>query len=174
MFGTGPAAEVGAGAVQKAEEGLGVVVAIGEVFELGYAAEGDAEFGTDAQPVNIAGVEAGDKAGPGDVAVPAPRSVAELGLVVSGYEPYYKHLTEAVVAWDSGASFGFEFEPKVVLVFVAASEADYMMAPCENTLGAPFEVLAGAHLEPTVVQPELLDNPETAELDLFAGHMFGE
>lgn len=176
LFGTGPAAEVEYGPVQEAEDGHGVVVAFGEVFELAFEAEADAEFGTEAQPVNIAG--AGDMvgAGAGDVTLPAPRSVAELGLVVAGHEPYCKPF-EVVVAWDSGASFevvvawgcgvSFEivFEPKAEFVLVAASEAEYMMAPCENIQAAPFEVLVGAQLGPTVVQPELLGNPETVEVD---------
>lgn len=171
-----PAAEVGAGAVKEAEDGLGVVVAIGEVFEL--ASEGETEF--DAEPVNTAEIEAGneaedkigDKAGAEVEVVPEPKSVAELGLVVSGDETYHKLSSEVVVAWNSGVSFGVVFEPKVG--FVAASEAEYMMAPCENTRGALSEALAGAQLGATVVEPELLDMPETVELDLFAEGMVGE
>lgn len=89
MFGTGPAAEVGSEAEKETEDGLGVVVAIGEVFDLASEAEGDAEFDVETEPVNIAEIEAadeaGDKAGAEVEAVPEPKSVAELGLVVSGY-----------------------------------------------------------------------------------------
>lgn len=71
VFGTGPAAGVGSEAEKEAEDGLGVVVAIGEVFELASEAEGDAEV--DAEPVNIAEIEAGNKAG--------DTAVADVGAV---------------------------------------------------------------------------------------------
>lgn len=61
------------------------------------------------------------------------------------------------------------FEPRVGFVF--ASEAERMMAPCENTQP---EVLVGAQLGATVVEPELLGKLETVELDLFAEGMAGE
>lgn len=161
LLGTGPASEVGYEPVQEAEDGLGVVVAFGEVRELAFEAEGDAEFGTDVQPVDIAGVVDMAGAAAGDVALSASRSVAELEFVaVAGHEPYYNHSSGVVVAWGYGASFEFVFEPKFGFVLVAASEAEYMLAPCENTQVAPFEVLSGAQFEPTV------DNPEPVELDL--------
>ncbi len=181
VFGTGPAAEDGAEAVKEAEDRFGVVVVIGEVFELAF--ESEAEF--DAEPVNTAEIEVGDeaedkvgdkagnKAGAEVEAVPGPMSVAELGLVVSGYETSHELSSEVVVAWNSAVSFGVVFEPKVGSVFAAASEAEYMMAPCENTQGDLSEALAGAQLGATVVQPELLDMPETVELDLLAEGMVG-
>lgn len=166
VFGTGPAAEVGAEAVKEAEDGVGVVVAIGEVFEFASEDERSAEFDTEAEPVNIAEIEAevedGDKAGAEVEVVLEPKSFAELGLVVSGYEIYHNRSSE-VVAWNSGVSLGFVF----------ASEAEYMMAPCENIQGALSEVLIGAQLGATAVGPELLDKPETVELDLFAEGMVG-
>lgn len=54
------------------------------------------------------------------MAVPAPTSVAE---------PYHTLSSEAVVVWDPAASLGIVFESRVGFVFVAASEAEYMMAP---------------------------------------------
>lgn len=175
VFGTGPAAEVGAGAVKEAEDGVGVVIAIGEVFEFASEDERDAEFDAEAEPVNIAeieaGVEDGDKAGAEVEVVPEPKSFAELGLVVFGCETYH-NLSSEVVAWNSGVSLGFVFEPRVGFVF--ASEAEYMMAPCENIQGTLTEVLIGAQFGATAVGPELLDKPETVELDLFAEGMVGE
>lgn len=61
------------------------------------------------------------------------------------------------------------FEPRVGFVF--AFEAEYMMVPFENTRGAQPEDLAGAQLEATVAEIELLDKPETVELGLFAEGM---
>lgn len=168
VFGTGPAAEVGAEAVKEAEDGLGVVVASREVFEL--EAEGEAEFDADVEPVSIAGIEAGDKAGAEIEVVPEPKSVAELVLVVSGH----KLSSEAAVAWNSGVSLGVVLEPRVGLVSVAASEAADMMAPCENIQGALSEVLPGVQLGATEGESELLDKPETVQLDLFAEGMVGE
>lgn len=107
-FGTGLASAVGAEAVEEGEDGLGVVIAIEEVFEPAY--EGDAEFDTDAEPVNIAEIEAGDKAEDEVEVVPEPKSVAELGLVVSACETYHKISSEVVVvAWNSGVSLGVVF-----------------------------------------------------------------
>lgn len=139
-----------------------MVVAIGEVLELASEAEGDAE------PVNIAEIEAGDKAGAEAEVVPVSKSVAE--LVVFGYKPP----SEVVVAWDFGVSLAVVFEPRVGFVFVAASVAEYMMAPYENIQGAPSEVQTGAQPGATVVEPELLDTPETVEFDLFAEGMVEE
>lgn len=59
------------------------------------------------------------------------------------------------------------FEPRVGFVF--ASEA-----PCENIQGTLFDVPVEDQLETTVVEPELLDKPETVELDPFAEGMVGE
>lgn len=165
VFGTGPAAGSG---VEAVKDGHGVVVAIGEVFELASEAVGDAEF--DAEPVNIADTEAVHKAGAEVEAELEPKSVAELDLVASGYATYYKLSSEVVVAWNSEVSFGVVFEPRVGF----ASEAEERMAPCENTWGAQLEVLAGAQLGATVVEPEVLDKPETVELDIFAEGMVGE
>lgn len=170
VFGTGPAAGGGVEAVKEAEDGLGVVVVIGEIFELASEAVGDAEF--DAEPVNIAATEVVHKAGAEVEAELEPKSVAELGLVASGYATYYKLSSEIVVAWNSEVSFGVVFEPRVVFAF--ASEAEERMAPCENTWGARPEVLAGAQLGATVVEPEVLNKPETVELDIFAEGMAGE
>lgn len=61
-----------------------------------------------------------------------------------------------------------------MFVFVAASEAEYMMAPCENTRRDLSEVLAGVPLGATAVEPELLDKLETVELDPFAVGMVEE
>lgn len=174
VFGTGSASEVGSGPVKEAEDGLGVVVLTGGVFELESAGEGDAEFDADAELVDTAEIEAAHKAGADFEAVSDPKSVVELGLVVPGYETYHKLSSEFAVAWNSGVLLGVVFEPRVGFVFVAASEAEYMMAPCENIQGALSEVLAGALLGATVVEPELLDTPETVELDLFAEGMVGE
>lgn len=151
VFGTGSAAEVEAGALKETEDGLGVVVLIG-----------DAEFDADAEPVNIAELEAGDKAGAEFEPVSEPKVVVELGLVVSGYETYHKLSPEIVVAWNSGVLLGAVFE------------AEYMMAPCENIRGAPSEVPFGVQLGATAVEPELLDKPETVKLELFAEGMVGE
>lgn len=52
VFGTGPAAEVGVGAVKEVEHWIGVVVAFEEVSEFASEAEVGAAF--DAEPVNIA------------------------------------------------------------------------------------------------------------------------
>lgn len=98
VFGTGPAAEVGAGAVKEAEHWVGVLVAFEEIFEFASEAEGGAEF--DAEPANIAemepGLEDGDEAGAEVEMVPESKSVAELGLVVSGYEAYHSLSSEVV------------------------------------------------------------------------------
>lgn len=155
VFGIGPA-EVGA--VKDAEDGLGVVAVTGEVSEVAPEAGGELAC--------IA--EAGDTAGTVAVDVPESKSVAELGLVVS--ELYCKRPSGVVVAWDSGASFGVVFESRVEFGLEAAFEADYTMAPCENTHGAQSEVLAG----PTVAQPELLDKPENVEFGLVAVGTLGE
>lgn len=104
VFQSGHAVEVGAGVVKEAEDRLGVVVAIGEVFEFSSEAEGAAEF--DAGPGKIAEIEtggeaedkAGDKAGAEAEVVPEPKSVAELGLVVSGHDTFHNLLSEVVVA----------------------------------------------------------------------------
>ncbi len=167
-FGTGPAAEVGAGDVREAEAGLGVVVAIEEILEL--ASEGDAEF--DADSVNIAEKEVG-KAVPVE-AGPEPKSVAELGLVVSVHDTYHKLSSEVAVAWNFGvpSSLRVVFEPMVE--FVVASQAEYMMAPCERIQGALLDILTGSQLGATAVVPELLDKPETVELELLAEHIVGE
>lgn len=98
VSGTVSEAGVGAEAVKEAVDELGVVVLIGEVFELASEAEVDADSAADAEPVNNAEIEAGDKAGAEAEAVPAPKSVAVLGLAVSGYETYYTHSSEVAVA----------------------------------------------------------------------------
>lgn len=183
MFGTGPAAEVGTGDVREAEVGLGVVVVTVEIFELAFEAEGGAEFDADAESGNIAeneagaesGAESGDKTGAVE-AGPEPKSAAELDLVVSVHDAYHKLSSEVAVAWKSGVSqsLGVVFEPRVGVAFVAASQTDHMMAPCENIQGALSEILTGTQLGATVVELELLDKPETVEPDLFAEGMVGE
>lgn len=52
IFGTGPAAEVGAGAVKEVEHWIAVVVAFEEVSE--FASEAGVGAAFDAEPVNIA------------------------------------------------------------------------------------------------------------------------
>lgn len=64
------------------------------------------------------------------------------------------------------------FEPRVGFVF--AFEAEYMMAPCENSLWAQPEVLAGDQLGATAAESDLLDKPELVELDPFAEGIVGE
>lgn len=104
VFQSGHAVEVGAGVVKEVEDRLGVVVAIGEVFEFSSKAEGAAEI--DAGPGKIAEIEtgdeaedkAGDKAGAEAEVVAEPKSVAELGLVVSGHDTFHSHLSEVFVA----------------------------------------------------------------------------
>lgn len=66
------------------------------------------------------------------------------------------------------------FEPRVGFVFVAASEAEYMMAPSEDIRDALSEVLTGVQLGATVGEPALLHKPETVELDLFVEETVGE
>lgn len=176
----GPAVEVGA--VKEAEDGRDVVVAIVEVFGLASESECDAEIDADAAPVNTAeigaAVETGDKSG--DTAgaefevLPEPKFVAELDLVVSGYETYQKISSEFAVVWNSGVLLGVVFEPRVGFVFVDASEAECMMAPSGNIQDTLFVVLTGAHFGATVVEPELLDKAETGEPDLFAEGTVGE
>lgn len=155
VFGIGPA-EVGA--VKDAEDGLGAVAVTGEVSEV--APEPGGELACIA--------EAGDTVGTVVVGVPEPKSVAELGLVVS--ELYCKRPSGVVVAWDCGASFGVVFESRVGYGLEAAFEVDHTMAPCENTHGAQSEVLAG----PTVAQHDLLYTPENVEFGLVAVGMVGE
>lgn len=130
-----------------------------KVSGLGHEAGGDAELGTDAEPVNIA--EAGV------VVVPESKIVAEPGPVVSAYAPDCKFSSEAaVVAWGCGASFGIAVEPMAGFVPGAASEIERMVTLCEDTQGALDVVLAGAQLGP-IVESDLLDNPELVELDLY-------
>lgn len=64
------------------------------------------------------------------------------------------------------------FEPRVGLVFVAASEAEYMMAPSEDIRDALSEVLTGVQLG--AMMGELLHRLETVELDLFVEGTVGE
>lgn len=116
--------------------------------------------------MNIAVTEPGDKAGP------ATKLAAELGLVVSGYEPYYTLSSEVVVAWDSGASLEVVFEPRAGLV--AAFDAEYMMVPCENTQTDLSEALAEAQLGCPAAENDRVEKPETVELALFAEDMVGE
>lgn len=135
----------------------------------------DAEFDTDAEPVNIAvteaGAETGDKAGAEVEAVSGPNSVAAFGLFVSGRDLS----SEVVVAWDSVISLEAAFDPMVAFAFVAASEGERMMAPFGNNQGvqAASEGLTGVQLEATVVKAELVDKPESVVLVPFAEGMVG-
>lgn len=108
-----------------------MVAESGLVFELALEAEGDAE----SEPVNTAGAEAEDGAGGKTGAevdvVPDPRSVAEFGLVASGFEMYHSLLSGAVAVLNSEVVT----ESRVEFVFVAASGLDYMVAPFEDTRG---------------------------------------
>lgn len=157
VFGSEPAA----GAVNDAEDGLVLVAVIGEVFGLASEAEDEADFVADTELVNIA--ETGDKAAAEAEAVPESKFVAEYGFVVSAYETDRNLSSGVAVAWNS---FG--------VVFLSASEAEYIMAPCKNTRGTPSEALAGAQIGATAVASELLDKPEIVELELFAEGMVGE
>lgn len=128
VFGDGPAAEFGAGAVKEAEDGVVVTVVIGEVFEFASVAEDGVGF--DTEPVNIAEIEDGDKTGTDVEVAPEPMSVAELGLVVSACETFHNPLSEGDDVWNSEVSVGLVFEPRVGFVF--ASEAEYMNAPYKD------------------------------------------
>lgn len=132
---------------------------------MGFETEGDVGFEVDVEPVNIAVTE------PGERAVPAPKLADELGLVVSGYEPYYTLLSE-IAAWDSGASLGVVFEPRAGLV--AAFETEYVMVPREHTQTDLSEALPGVLLGPTVTENERVEKSETVELEIFAEDMTGE
>lgn len=136
------------------------MVVTGEKLEFASEAEGAAE------PVDTAVTQAGDEVEDAVVA-PESKSVAAPGLVVS--ELHCK-VSSVGVAWDSEASFGTVSEPRVGFVFETAFEAEHMVVPCENTPGGQPEALAG----PTVAEAELVDKPETVELDPFAEGMTEE
>lgn len=171
VFGIEPAAEFEDVVVKEAEDGLDVVVVTEKVFEVAFEVEGDAEFGADAESVNIAETKAVDKAGAGLGVVAEHKSAAAFGLVASGSEQHYNLSSVVVVAWDSVASFGVVFEPRVEFVFVVAFEDENMMAPCGNIEGGLSEVLAEAQSGSTEVEAELVDRSEIVAFDLFADNM---
>lgn len=136
-----------------------MVVETGLVFELASEAEGVAE----SEPVKTADIGSGSGSGcrsgtEADVVLD-PRSAAEFGLVVSGSEMCHSLLSGAEVVTESKAEFGF----------VAASGPDYMTAPSEDTQGDFAVVGVGVQLGAIAVEPDLVDKPETEELDPFAG-----
>lgn len=143
------------------------------VNEAEVGVESGAEVGDEV--VDEPGDEVGDKAEAAE-AGPEPRSAAEFDLVVSEHDTCHNLSSEVVVAWNSGVSPSLEVvvEPRVVVVFVVACQADGTVAPCEDTKVALSEILTGIQLGATVVELEQLDKPETVGLDLLAEGMVGE
>lgn len=84
--------------MKNAEEEVDFVVAIGKVLEFAFETGLGAEF----DAANTAETETVDKAEGVELAVPEPKTVAEDGLDVFGFEISHNLSFEVVVAWKSG------------------------------------------------------------------------